>query len=167
MNVPSKKRWSVTASSGDPRLAVDDRYVTTWVPKPSKRPWLKIDLGEIASLGGLEVYWGKQAPGVYGFKSSGTASDGRIFAERATAKADRTFSRSLPSPRASCALPAAARNRSGALEIVEINLYGPADAASVIEDGRIGALGHSPVKLPPGREASRSISAMSALRSAP
>ena len=36
------------------------------------------------------------------------------------------------------------------LEIVEINLYGPADAASVIEDGRIGALGHSPVKLPAG-----------------
>ena len=36
------------------------------------------------------------------------------------------------------------------LEIVEINLYDPADAASVREDGRIGALGCSPVKLLPG-----------------
>ena len=68
----------------------------------------------------------------------------------ATAKADKTSLRSLPSPPGSCALPATTRNRSEALEIVEINLYGPADAASVTEDGRIGALGHSPVKLPPG-----------------
>ena len=35
------------------------------------------------------------------------------------------------------------------LEIVEINLYG-ADAASVTEVGRIGALGHSSVNIPPG-----------------
>ena len=35
-------------------------------------------------------------------------------------------------------------------EIVEINLYGPGDAASVIEKDRIAALGHSPVKVPVG-----------------
>ena len=35
-------------------------------------------------------------------------------------------------------------------EIVEINLYGPADAASVMEEGRVAALGHAPVKLPKG-----------------
>ena len=36
------------------------------------------------------------------------------------------------------------------MEIVEINLYGPGDAASVMEEGRIAALGHAPVKLPKG-----------------
>ena len=37
-----------------------------------------------------------------------------------------------------------------AQEIVEINLYGPGDAASVLEEGRIAVLGHAPIKLPPG-----------------
>lgn len=36
------------------------------------------------------------------------------------------------------------------LEVVEINLYGPDQAASVREPGRIPALGHAPVKIPPG-----------------
>ncbi len=79
-----------------------------------------------------------------------TASGGPIFAERATAKADRTCLRSLPSPPASCAFPVKADNRSEDCEIIEINLYAPADAASVTEAGRIGALGHRPVKLAPG-----------------
>ena len=35
-------------------------------------------------------------------------------------------------------------------EIVEINLYGPGDAASVMEEGRVPALGYAPVKLPKG-----------------
>ena len=48
MSVPGKKRWGVTASSGDPRLAIDDRYATTWISEPSKKPWLEIDLGEIS-----------------------------------------------------------------------------------------------------------------------
>ena len=48
--------------------------------------------------------------------------------------------------------PCLRRPATGArkLEVVEINLYDPADAASVREDGRIGALGCSPVKLLPG-----------------
>jgi hypothetical protein len=150
MNVPSKKRWSVTASSGDPRLAIDDRYATTWISKPSKKLWLKIDLGEISTLGGLEVYWGKQAPGVYGFKSS---VDGkrwtRLCRTRHGEGGQDVFA--FPSVagrfvRFSCEGPQPERG----IEIVEINLYGPADAASVTEDGRIGALGHCPVKLAPG-----------------
>ena len=68
MQVPPKNRWKVTASSGDPRLAIDDNYATTWVSKLSKKPWLEIDLGEVTTLGGLEVYWGKQAAGEYGFE---------------------------------------------------------------------------------------------------
>ena len=61
MDVPHKNRWKVTASSGDPRRAIDDNYATTWLSEPSKKTWLEIDLGEVATLGGLEVYWGKQA----------------------------------------------------------------------------------------------------------
>ena len=68
MDVPHKKRWKVTASSGDPRLAIDDYYATTWISEPSKKPWLKIDLGEVATLGGLEVYWGKRAAERYRFE---------------------------------------------------------------------------------------------------
>ena len=67
MKAPSKDRWKATASSGDPRLAIDDRYATTWTSKASKKAWLKIDLGKPATLAGLEVYWGKQAPEIYRF----------------------------------------------------------------------------------------------------
>jgi hypothetical protein len=38
--------------------------------KTIKEAWLEIDLGEVTTLGGLEVYWGKRAAGVYGFESS-------------------------------------------------------------------------------------------------
>ena len=69
MTAPSKDRWKATASSGDPRLAIDDRYATTWKSKPAKKPWLKIDLGKAATLAGLEVYWGADAPITYEFKS--------------------------------------------------------------------------------------------------
>src|SRR4029453_11826871 len=58
VNILPKNRWKITASSGSPRLAIDDHYATTWVCDPSQKPWLEIDLGEIATLGGLEVYWG-------------------------------------------------------------------------------------------------------------
>jgi len=70
MNVPQKSQWKVTASSGDPRRAVDDRYVTAWVSEPSDKPWLEIDLGAVATLGGLEIYWGKRAASKYGFEAS-------------------------------------------------------------------------------------------------
>ena len=57
---------------------------------------------------------------------------------------------SLPSTREfvrwTCDDPQAERGK----EIVEINLYGSADAASVLEEGRVAALGHAPVKLPKG-----------------
>src|SRR5271157_1710619 len=150
MNVPSKTRWSVTASSGDPRLAIDDHYATTWISKPSKKLWLKIDLGEITTLGGLEVYWGKPASGVYGFKSS---VDGKRWTHLCRTRHGEGGQDVFAFPpvagrfvRFACDDPQPERG----FEIVEINLYGPADAASVTEVGRIGALGHSPVKLPPG-----------------
>jgi hypothetical protein len=70
MTVPRKTSWRVTANDGDPRFAADDRYATTWTSAPSKSPWIEIDLGAQASLGGLEVYWGQQTPTVYRFEGS-------------------------------------------------------------------------------------------------
>ncbi len=147
MSFPSKKRWTVTASSGDPRLAIDDVYATTWISKPSEKSWLKIDLGEIATLGGLEVYWGKSSPGVYGFESS---LDDELWSHLVRTRHGEGGQDVFAFPPVSarfvrfvCRDPQPGRE----LEIVEINLYAPADAASVIEPGRIGALGHSPVEL--------------------
>jgi hypothetical protein len=51
MNVPPKNRCKATASSGVPRLAIDDYYATSWISEPSKESWLEIDLGEVAILG--------------------------------------------------------------------------------------------------------------------
>ncbi len=150
MNVPSKKRWNVTASSGDPRRAIDDLYATMWKSKPAKKPWLKIDLGKAATLAGLEVYWGQDAPVTYAFKSS---LDGKRWIHLCRTRHGEGGQDVLAFPpvkarfvRWTCDDPQAERGR----EIVEINLYGPADAASVMEEGRVAALGRAPVKLPKG-----------------
>jgi len=147
---PGKNRWKATASTGDPRLAIDDRYATTWTAKPAKKPWLKIDFGKVTTLAGLEVYWGKDAPVIYGFKSS---LDGRRWTRLCHTRHGEGGQDVFAFPavqarfvRWSCDDPRTER----ATEIVEINLYGPADAASVKEKGRIAALGSAPVKLPKG-----------------
>ncbi|MGA8584240.1 MAG: discoidin domain-containing protein [Roseiarcus sp.] len=150
MTAPSKDRWKATASSGDPRLAIDDRYATTWKSKPEKKPWLKIDLGKAATLAGLEVYWGADAPITYGFKCS---LDGKRWTHLCRTRhgegGQDVFA--FPSVKArfvrwTCDDRQAERGK----EIVEINLYGPGDAASVMEEGRVAALGYAPVKLPKG-----------------
>ena len=150
MSVLSKERWKVTSSSGDARLAIDDHYATMWVSEPSKKPWLKIDLGEISTLGGLEVYWGKQSPGIYGFESSLDGKQWTLLCRTRHGEGGQDVFAFPPVAarfvRFACDDPQPERG----LEIVEINLYDPADAASVKEDGRIGALGYSPVKLLPG-----------------
>ncbi|MBV8106487.1 MAG: discoidin domain-containing protein [Hyphomicrobiales bacterium] len=150
MRVPPKSRWKATASSGAPRFAVDDRYATTWTSKGAKNAWLKIDLGKAATLAGLEVYWGKQAPVAYGFEFS---ADGKTWAHLCATRHGEGGQDVFAFPpvtarlvRWACGAPQPARG----VEIVEINLYGPGDAASVIEKGRIAALGHSPVKVPVG-----------------
>ena len=166
MSVLSKERWKVTASSGDPRLAIDDHYATTWISEPSKKPWLKIDLGETATLGGLEVYWGKQCAGSLWIRVLAGRQDlDPSLSALATAKADRTSLPSLPSPPDSCAGPATTRNRSEGMEIVEINLYGPARRG--VGEGRGAHRGARPFpgQAPVAARASRSISAMSDLRS--
>ena len=124
MKVPHKDRWNATASSGDPRLAVDDRYATTWTSKPAKKSWLKIDLGKATMLAGLEVYWGREAPVVYGFKSS---LDGKRWTHLCRTGHGEGGQDVFAFPpvkarfvRWTCDDPQAEREK----EIVEINFYG-------------------------------------------
>ena len=148
--VPNKNRWRATASSGDPGRAIDDRYATTWKSKPAKKPWLKIDLGKAATLAGLEVYWGRDAPITYAFKSS---LDGKRWTHLCRTRHGEGGQDVFAFPPVEARFvrwtsddPQAERGK----EIVEINLYGPANAASVMEEGRVAALGRAPVKLPKG-----------------
>ena len=76
-----------------------------------------------------------------------TAKLGRIFVALAMAKAGRKSLRFRQSRPGSCAGLCDNPEPERAPEIVEINLYSPADAASVLEEGRVAALGHAPVKL--------------------
>jgi hypothetical protein len=148
--VPHKSQWTVIASSGDPRAAIDDSYSTQWVSEASKTPWLEIDFGRIATLGGLEVYWGRHAAEAYAFVSS---LDGEAWTHLCATRHGEGGQNVFAFPptearfvRWTCADPEPERGR----EIVEINMYGPDEAASVQEAGRIAALGHAPVTLPPG-----------------
>jgi hypothetical protein len=103
LRVPPKDKWKATASGGDPRCAIDDRYATGW-------PLCRTRRGE----GGQDV-----------------------FAFRPTSARFVRW--------------AAVCDRKQLPEIVEINLYGPGEAASVVEPGRIGALGSAPIILPAGQ----------------
>ena len=150
MSIPQKNRWKATASGGDPGLAADDRYATAWTSAASKGPWIKIDLGAQASLGGLEVYWGRQTPTIYRFESS---ADGSAWSELCQTRHGEGGQDVFAFP------PAVARfvrlvcepfEREQPIEIVEVNLYDPARAAKVLEPGRLDALGHAPVRLPAG-----------------
>jgi hypothetical protein len=150
MTVPAKTRWRVTASGGDPSLAVDDRYATTWPSAASKDPWIEIDLGAQASLGGLEVYWGRQTPTAYRFEGS---ADRRVWSGLCRTRHGEGGQDVFGFP------PVAARfvrlvcepfEREQSIEIVEVNLYDPAHAAKVLEPSRFDALGHGPVTVQAG-----------------
>jgi hypothetical protein len=150
MNVPPKSQWKVTASGGDGRRAVDDRYATAWISASSEKPWFEIDLGAAATLGGLEIYWGKRAASKYGFTAS---LDGNAWTHLCGTRhgegGQEVFA--FPPTRArfvrwTCDNPAPEQG----WVIVEINLYAPADAASTLEEGRIEALGHGSIKLRAG-----------------
>jgi len=149
VDVPAKNRWKVTASSGNPRLAVDDNYATAWIAKASRKPWLEIDLGKVVTLGGLEIYWGERAAANYRFESSldGEAWMNLCFTRHGEGGQD-VFAFPPAAARFvrwTCDNPEPERGQ----EIVQINLYSPASAASVLEEGRAAALGHAPVRLAP------------------
>ena len=150
MTVPRKTSWRVTANDGDPRFAADDRYATTWTSAPSKSPWIEIDLGAQASLGGLEVYWGQQTPTVYWFEGS---ADRKVWSGLCRTRHGEGGQDVFAFP------PVAVRfirlvcepfKLEQSIEVVEVNLYDPADAAKVLELGRLDALGHEPVTIQPG-----------------
>jgi hypothetical protein len=151
MGVPNKSRWTVVGSGGgDARNAIDDRYATTWSVQRPPAPGLTIDLGEVATLAGLEVYWGGHFPVVYRFDCS---LDGeswiRLCATRHGEGGQDVFA-FLPTParhlRWTCEDPPSHK----ALEIVEINLYGPDDAARVLEGDRTGVLSRVAARVPAG-----------------
>ena len=151
MTVPDKKLWRVRASSGDARFAIDDEYASSWVSDPSKKHWLEIDLGETATLAGLEVYWGAKPPVViYSFEFS---LEGEVWIRLCGTRHGEGGQDVFAFP------PTEARfvrwafdppETNPVVEIVEINLYGPAEAAAVLEPGRVAALGYSPIRLPAG-----------------
>ena len=151
MNVPPKSGWMVTASSGEPRFAIDDLYATSWVSDASTTSWLQIDLGDVATtLGGIEVYWGRQFAEVYGFEWS---LDGKGWAPLCNTRHGEGGQNVFAFPPAAVKFLRLTVDRQEferSLEIVEINLYSPADALSVREAGRLAALGHAPVRLLPG-----------------
>jgi hypothetical protein len=149
VKVPDKKFWKATGSSGDASFAVDDLYATMWISEPSPQPWLEIDLGKSGMLAGLEVYWGKQAPETYSFESSiDCESWSPLCRTRHGEGGQDVFA--FPAVEARFVRWTCADSQGQNLELVEINLYGPAEAASVLEGDRIAALGHAPIRLPLG-----------------
>ena len=151
MNVPQKKIWKTSASSGEARLAVDDSYATAWLCEPSCKAWLQIDLCQVATLAGVEVYWGNAAATSYRFESS---LDGKAWTRFCSTRHGEGGQDVFAFPpigarfvRWICEDPEPGQR----LEIVQVNLYGPAAAASVMEEGRIAALGHAPVRVSAGQ----------------
>lgn len=153
MNVPEKSRWTATSSSGNALSATDSNYSTSWVSEPETNPWLKIDLGEYTTLGGLEIYWGKTFSQVYRVESSLNEHDWTpLCATRHGEGGQNVFA--FPAITARYVRwseepdqPTVASSR----EIVEINLYSPEQAMSVEEPGMLQSLGHAPVTLKQGQ----------------
>ena len=150
MKVPPKRQWRVAASSGDPQRAVDDSYATAWAAGAADQPWFEIDLGAVATLGGLEVYWGERAPANYRFASS---LDGKAWIDLCRTRHGEGGQDVFAFPPVEARFVRWISDDAPAergLEIVEINLYAPEDAASAREPGRLAALGRSAVKVPVG-----------------
>jgi hypothetical protein len=150
MKVPPKSQWRVAASSGEPQPAVDDSYATAWRAEAAAGAWLEIDLGIVATLGGLEVYWGERAPTAYRFASSLDGKDWLEFCRTRHGEGGQdVFAFPAFEARFVRWLSDDLSVERGP-EIVEINLYAPEDAASVREPGRLAALGHAAVTVAEG-----------------
>jgi len=150
MSVPPKSHWKVTASSGEPRSAIDGQYSSTWSFQPEKSSWLEIDLGEAATLAGLEVYWGKAPVSAYEVNGS---IDGRTWTRLCGTRHGEGGQDVFAFPPTPARFVRWTFDNPGPeteIEIVEINLYGPEGAACVLESDRVGAVGHCPVTVRPG-----------------
>lgn len=150
MKVPPKRQWRVAASSGEPEPAVDDSYATAWRAGAGGEPWFEIDLGQAATLGGLEVYWGERWLEAYRVAAS---LDGQTWIDVCRTRHGEGGQNVFAFPPVEARLVrliAAEPPGERGPEIVEINLYAPEDAASVREPGRLAALGHAAVTVPEG-----------------
>lgn len=149
MSLPDKRLWTVNASGGDPQAAIDGSYSTHWTAETAKLPWLEIDLGRIATLGGLEIYWGRQGAQCF---SCATSRDGQTWTSLCGTRHGEGGCNVFAFPTQEARFVRWSTNEppSRAIEIVQINLYAPDEAASVLEPGRLVALGHGPVRLAPG-----------------
>ncbi|MFO1417302.1 MAG: discoidin domain-containing protein [Methylotetracoccus sp.] len=150
MNLTSKNHWKVSASSGVPQSAIDDQYATAWVSAPSRDAWLQIDLGALVTLGGLEVYWGDRYTEAYKVEYS---LDGREWAHLCRTTHGEGGQNVFAFPAVDARhlrWQDTAAGPDHVLEIIEVNLYGPDEAMSVLEPDRLAALGHGPVTVPPG-----------------
>ena len=112
------------------RLAIDDRYGSSWISAPSNKAWPEFDLGVNATRGRLEVYWGKQAPTTYAFEARW---DGKAWSRLCGARHGEGGEDVFAFPpvaarcvRWSCETPP----RDRGWEIVDVNLYGPAGCDS-------------------------------------
>jgi hypothetical protein len=150
MKIPPKRQWRVAASSGDPQRAVDDSYATAWRAAAADRPWFEIDLGAVATLGGLEVYWGDRWLEAYRVAASLDAKSWADVCRTRHGEGGQNVFAFPPVEARLVRLIAAESPGEGGPEIVEINLYAPEDAASVREPGRLAALGHAAVTVPEG-----------------
>ena len=150
MKVPPKAQWKATASGGDPRLALDDRYATVWVSEPLETTWLEIDLGVVVTLGGLEIYWGHRAAKVFEVEGSVDGGSWAHLCRTQHGEGGQEVFGFPPTPARFVRWSSKNPERRPGPEIVEINLYAPADAVSTLEEGKIAALGHAPVRLRAG-----------------
>lgn len=144
MDFPAKSVWIATAGSGDPQAAIDESYATAW----AGTAWLRIDLGRVATVGGIEVYWGRRYAERYALLSS---LDGEHWtALCATAHGEGGQNVFAFPPREARFLRLVPEAAAQTLDIVEINLYPPQQAMTVWEPGRLVALGQAPLSLAPG-----------------
>jgi len=148
--LPPKRLWRATASSGDPRLAIDGAYGAAWAAEANEHAWLEIDLGETATLAGLEIYWGGHAMQSYRVAASSDAATwfplcGLRHGEGGLdlfgfAPTDIRLLRVISDD------PPGARGPA----IVQVNLFAPGQAASTREPGLIRALCGAPFRLATG-----------------
>lgn len=150
MSLPSKSRWTIRASSGQPAAVIDDLYADTWLSESATTAWLEIDLGEVVTLGGIEVYWGRRYAEVYGFEMSVDGRQWRRLCQTRHGEGGQNVFAFPPVEARFLRLQDQHEGAERSLEIVEINLYAPAESMSVREPGALPVLGQGPVTLAPG-----------------
>lgn len=154
MKIPDKARWTLTASCGDARAAIDGSYSTYWTLDPDADAWLEIDLGRVATLAGIEIYWGRHGAGVFTVAHSLDGESWNDLCGTRHGEGGLSLFGCTPTETRYIRWSSADPRPRRAIEIVQINLYGPGEAVRVLEPGRIAALGQGPVRLANGESIS-------------